>query len=720
MGKQKLISMMHRIKSRIYIRLVPHPGLYAIAVALHDFIYGFYQLSKNKFMKSASSSNDFDGLYISRTHGLLKVKRIGEQQEVIAVPPFRSSVEAEENFENKTTDIKAIAYYLPQFHAIPENDLWWGKGFTEWTNTRKAKPLFPGHYQPREPHDDIGYYDLNDINNMKKQAEMARRHGIYGFCFYHYWFHGKRLLGKPVDMFLKHPEIDIAFCLCWANETWSKKWDGKDHHILMQQNFSPEDDIRFIEFLGPFFKDPRYIRLDSKPVLLVYCVSKLHSPRQTAERWRRWCRENGIGDIHLVAVCHGEVYPHMPLDEIGFDAYAAFPPHNFPCQHVPSDPIFDEGFRFDYATGVAMHSPPHDGTRLYEGCTLGWDNTARVGNRANIWLNFSIAIYYEWLRKNMDYTRRTFPPEERFLFINAWNEWAEGTYLEPDKRYGYACLNTTSKALFEMPLQWTRDAANREPPILSANRYDMDYENLKNLIAVGAEHSLPVINAHISAGTEILEFGSSSGYFTRYLKKEKNVDVDIVEVDAHCAQQALKYSRDACVCDIEDYAWKNEFAGRKYDHILFADVLEHLRDPWRVLGEAAGMLKDDGSILISVPNIAHAQILACLYNNDFSYSDVGILDRSHLRFFTELTLRQMIENAGLRISALTPVVSPFLSHGCGTRLNMTNIPGNLQKILKNKPHAHTKQFVACCRKNGDRGHRHGAPPFIHNLKGGKQ
>ena len=675
--------------------LIPFPRVYELAAWI-------YQKAERRFPETAGWSSVVSGTsrkHISGIQGLVQITSTEEGDLIMPLQPFRAHYEGEKDFSQYTTDIKAIAYHLPQFHAIPENDAWWGKGFTEWHNTRKAGPLFPGHYQPREPHADIGFYDLSDIALLRRQAAMAKRYGLYGFCFYHYWFHGKRLLGKPVDLLLNNPDLDMPFCLCWANETWSKRWDGMDHHILIQQTFSSEDDLRFIEFLAPYFRDPRYIRVNGRPLLMVYRVSKLPYPLKTVSRWRAWCRENGVGEIHLVAVCHGEVYPHIRLEEIGFDAYAAFPPHSFPCQHIPEDKgLFEGGYRFDYASGVDACLPSFDrDARIYEGCTLGWDNTARFGRKnVTMYLNFSLEKYYQWLQRVTAYTRARFPEPERLVFINAWNEWAEGAYLEPDRRYGYAFLNTTARALFGLPLH--DNDSSGDPDRDSAARYTQDYEWLKYQIESRAENSLSVVNRFIQDGREVLEFGSATGYFTRYLREERGATVDIVELDSRCAGQAAAYARRCCVGDIEQYAWKDAFSAERYDYILFADVLEHLRDPWKVLRESADLLKLGGRIIISVPNIAHAEILASLYNNDFSYAEVGIMDKSHLRFFTEATLREMIAESGLQICDLVPVTAPVLPQGCGTRWNRTRVPAKLRKLLAVKEHAHAIQFVACCRR----------------------
>jgi 2-polyprenyl-3-methyl-5-hydroxy-6-metoxy-1,4-benzoquinol methylase len=221
---------------------------------------------------------------------------------------------------------------------------------------------------------------------------------------------------------------------------------------------------------------------------------------------------------------------------------------------------------------------------------------------------------------------------------------------------------------------------------------------LKSIIDNKDDNSLAAINQFIKPNSHILEFGSSSGYFTRYLKEERQAIVDIVELDAICAETAAGYARDCCIGDIEGYRWKDAYCSRTYDYILFADVLEHLREPWFVLKEASQMLKPDGRIIISVPNVAHIQILASLYNNDFSYNERGILDNSHLRFFTEATMRHMIEEAGMEVCGLIPIQCIMLPEGCGTKWNNSSVPAKVRRILAEKQHAYTMQFVACCKK----------------------
>ncbi len=363
------------------------------------------------------------------------------------------------NYEGKSpavslqTDLKPIAFYLPQFHAIPENDQWWGKGFTEWTNTRQGTPLFTNHFQPRIPHEDIGYYDLRDWRVIKKQALLARQYGIHGFCFYHYWFGGKRLLEKPVNNFLDHPEIEFPFCLCWANENWTRCWDGKDSEILLAQNHSAADDISFIEDLSRYLKDSRYIRIQDKPLVLIYRPELFPEPEATSNRWRQWCRKNGIGEIYL-AYMDAFTNPDNPQD-INFDAKIEFPPNTGLYSEVlvtPKD-MDDEfnGWILSYPAYVRQlilnRKRKTSDYPLFRTVMLAWDNTARRKMAGTVFADFSTRIYREWLQDTIAHTRAELTDNQRFFFINAWNEWAEGTYLEPDTRLGYACLNVTLEEL---------------------------------------------------------------------------------------------------------------------------------------------------------------------------------------------------------------------------------------------------------------------------------
>jgi lipopolysaccharide biosynthesis protein/GT2 family glycosyltransferase len=372
--------------------------------------------------------------------------------------PYDSEFQSNENFSNQKTDIKAITFYLPQFHTCKQNDEWWGKGFTEWTNTRQAKPHFVGHYQPREPHDDIGYYDLSETESMRKQANLARQHGIHGFCFYHYWFSGARILEKPVDLLLRNLDIDINFCLCWANENWTKTWDGLNTDILLEQKYLPEDPVNFIKDIRVYLKDFRYIRIDNKPVIIVYKSNDIPNATSVFSEWRKWWDENEGGDLLIWCVRTDPEDIGLRKLKSNIDAVVEFPPAIFPYNiNSKRLPFATSGCFHDYqkmvfeiSSNTQLAATPT--VDFYRSVMLGWDNSARRKNGWSSWVGFSLSSYYKWLCHTISYTRKAFPADRRFVFINAWNEWAEGTYLEPDKKYGYASINTTSRALFDLPL----------------------------------------------------------------------------------------------------------------------------------------------------------------------------------------------------------------------------------------------------------------------------
>jgi lipopolysaccharide biosynthesis protein len=356
----------------------------------------------------------------------------------------------------KKTDIdkvSLIAFYLPQFHPIPENDDWWGKGFTEWTNVTKAEPLFEGHYQPHLPAD-MGFYDLRVPEVMQEQAQLAKTYGIDGFCYHYYWFSGKRLLERPLDDMLKNPAVDMPFCLCWANENWTRRWDGDSKKILIAQKYRPEDDAAFINDLLPFFNDSRYIRLDGAPLLIVYAPQHLPDARRMTEAWRKHCRDLGVGEIHLcAALTHGN-----KSKPAGFDTVIDFPPHNISSSPRNASMRFNEKYRLSFCGNVleyreiARHflDQSHTDQGHFRTVFPSWDNTARTGERANVVINSSPENYEVWLSLSMEKAAEELPDGKRMVFINAWNEWAEGCHLEPDRRHARAYLEATKRARTEL------------------------------------------------------------------------------------------------------------------------------------------------------------------------------------------------------------------------------------------------------------------------------
>ena len=354
--------------------------------------------------------------------------------------------------------LRAIAIYLPQFHPTPENDEWWGKGFTEWTNVAKATPRFPGHYQPQLP-SDLGFYDLRVAETRQAQADMARQYGIEGFCYYHYWFNGRRILERPFEEVLKSGQPDFPFCLCWANENWTRRWDGSDEQILLKQEYGEDDDREHLRSLAAAFADPRYIRVDGKPVFIVYRTHLLPNVQRTVETWRDEAHRLGIGELYLMRM--NGWGPHPDPHELGFDAAVEFQPDwvSLPGRQYgdvktrglnklglkPSPYLQDEIREYDDVV-KAMLAREKPGYKLYPGITPAWDNSARRKKNAVIITNSTPEKYEAWLR-NIVQSFKPYSANENFIFINAWNEWAEGNHLEPCQRWGRQYLEATARAL---------------------------------------------------------------------------------------------------------------------------------------------------------------------------------------------------------------------------------------------------------------------------------
>src|ERR1035437_1258864 len=338
--------------------------------------------------------------------------------------------------------IKSIAFYLPQFHPIQEDDESWGKGFTEWTNVVQAKPLFKGHYQPHLPAD-LGFYDLRLCEIMEQQADMAKSYGIYGFMFYHYWFSGKRLLETPVNNWLRMKTPNFPFCICWANENWTKGWDGQDQEILIKQEYSEKDDREHFQEMARHFKDDRYIKVEDKPVFAVYRTTLFPDIKRTATIWREEALKYGFKGLYLVTIesFGNRVNP----TEIGFDAALEFQPdfRNLPNRYsgsfrdklynklkIKRSPFFENEI-VEYSDFVEkMILKETVSYKRFPCVTPMWDNSARRKQNALIINNSSPEIYYKWLTHVIKYFS-PYSKEENFIFINAWNEWAEGNHLEP-------------------------------------------------------------------------------------------------------------------------------------------------------------------------------------------------------------------------------------------------------------------------------------------------
>jgi lipopolysaccharide biosynthesis protein len=345
----------------------------------------------------------------------------------------------------KKTSPRLIAFYLTQFHPTPENDLWWGKGFTEWTNVTKAEPLFAGHLQPHLP-TDFGFYDLRLRETRRDQIKTAKEYGIDGFCYHYYWFSGKRILNSPLDDMLQDKDSEMPFCLCWANENWTRRWDAAEHEVLIAQKYLPNDDLNFIKSLIPFFKDSRYIRIDEKPFLIVYRPQHLPDAKNTLLVWRKHCKSIGIGEIYI---CAALVHGNENYEQYGFDSGVEFPPHNLKSANINDQIKFYSLFKgnlMEYsAIATSYLNRVYKNSKVFKTVFPSWDNTARTKERSLVVLNGHPENYEYWLSSTIDMVKEK-QNGEQLVFINAWNEWAEGCHLEPDRWFGHGFLEATLSA----------------------------------------------------------------------------------------------------------------------------------------------------------------------------------------------------------------------------------------------------------------------------------
>ena len=371
--------------------------------------------------------------------------------------------------------MKVIAFYLPQFHRIPENDKWWGEGFTEWTNIRNAKPLFEKHYQPRIPLNNQYYDLLEDDEILRQQCRLAKRNGIYGFCFYHYWFSGKKLLEKPIEKYLRDKECDLPFCLCWANEDWKKRdVFGKTKMLLMQSYGDAKEWKEHFEYCYPFFKDDRYIRIDGKPVFIIYRPEMIPDLKRLLSYWNTMAKDRGLGGLTFM---YQHVNAHMTLGRRKklFDYGIEFQP--FYAMQVGGSSYWlsklksymDLPFQrlFHYSFDVHKHFRPKRGlhvvnydqvwkrilkekrqdARIIAGAFVDWDNSPRYGSAGLIVEGANPKKFKKYFSKLVRNIQREGKKEIIFLF--AWNEWSEGGYLEPDERYGYGYLHAVRDVICE-------------------------------------------------------------------------------------------------------------------------------------------------------------------------------------------------------------------------------------------------------------------------------
>lgn len=424
----------------------------AIRQARHDGVEDFSEIF---FIRSAESGHRLDYLFdLPLDHPMVDawlsvfssyLNVVSNNNHIVTRKSIELSLDRA-TIEPAKDDVQVIAYYLPQFHPFEQNNVWWGEGFTEWTNVAAAKPYFPGHNQPRVPAD-LGYYDLRIDDVHRKQVDLARSHGVTGFCYYYYWFSGTTMMTMPIERH-RDLDLDLDFCLCWANENWSRRWDGSDAEVLMQQSQTSGDDKAFIESVLPYFKHPRYIKIDGAPLLLVYRVGLLDDSKAVVAHWKKRAREEGFPDLH---VSMAQTFDDMNPYEFGMDSATEFPPHKTIAADRTKDVVPPDspyvGTVFDYEEMVFNEiAKPDQVYPLYRTCMPSWDNTSRRGVKGNVFHNASPEVFEVWLSHLIMRARKVLPERQRLVFINAWNEWAEGAYLEPDRKHGHAYLRAVRNA----------------------------------------------------------------------------------------------------------------------------------------------------------------------------------------------------------------------------------------------------------------------------------
>lgn len=368
-------------------------------------------------------------------------------------PDFDDSWRRFSPTSSRTTDARVLPFYLPQFHAFPENDAWWGTGFTEWSNVTAATPMFLGHRQPSLPAD-LGFYNLTNPAIRSRQYELARQNGVAGFMYYYYWFEGKQLMQTPVEDLVRSAD-NHPFCLMWANENWTRRWDGLDQEVLIAQDYDSVPAARFIDDVRHLITDPRYLRVDGKPLLAVYRINQIPNYRETLEHWRRRAKEFGLPGLTVLAVDLPSAFDGLAhdSDESALDGLLEFPPHN-----RRADPATDgiTELREDFDGGVLSYKSVVDHGEAdifaglapdrYPGVLVCFDNTPRRGRQASILYGSNPYTFRRWLRTAVLGLQER-PEERRIVFVNAWNEWAEGAVLEPSQRFGTCYLQAIRSAV---------------------------------------------------------------------------------------------------------------------------------------------------------------------------------------------------------------------------------------------------------------------------------
>lgn len=461
-----------------YLDLNPDLAAAGVEASVHYFVFG---------QKEGRPYKHSDDPVASRNK--LKSRIAAMKVDLTTVKEIQSEIYSTVVSQNDRTALpnpKVVAFYLPQYHQIKENDEWWGEGFTEWTNVKKAKPNFVGHNQPHVP-ENGRYYDLSNLDVQKEQARIATQYGISAFCYYMYWFNGRRVLEKPLDLRLNDRSINMDFCICWANENWTRTWDGKANDILLEQRHTNESDRDFIKDAMKYLAHPNYLRIDGKLVLLVYRVDLMVDSPKTVDIWRSEVRAAGLGELYLCAV---QFYGIDDPRDWGFDAAVEFPPHGWLVQENLPDYKIEitnsefKGTIFDYKKTVdfALKKPLPD-YNWHRGAFPSWDNTARRQHTPHIFANSSPDEFQRWMLGILRQQVIMSKSASQMVFVNAWNEWGEGAHLEPDARDGHSYLQSVQSALND--LQQEKEAVALLSRLREAGDYpgrQHDEQRLLNLL----------------------------------------------------------------------------------------------------------------------------------------------------------------------------------------------------------------------------------------------
>ena len=347
--------------------------------------------------------------------------------------------------------MKILALNLPQFHEIEENNEWWGKGFTEWTNVRKAKPLYKGHNQPMVPLE--GYYDLSNVDAVAHQHELAKKYGIYGFVYFHYWYEGRMMLEKPCEILLSHKEINANYCFCWANHSWTRSWDGKENQVLLEQTYGGKEDWKHhIDYLIEFFKDERYIKENNKPMLVIYNSSAIPNVNSMFNYWEEEVKKHGFDGLYLVEyistkctkpyiTCSQAVYEDEPLFTLRFQTNVMQKIYRLFCKKnkITEYQDFDSIYKM-----LLQKKQTYGGREIIQGCFPAWDNSPRRGNKGAMVVKGANPVKFKrYLEILLQCTRKDV--SNKYMIINAWNEWGEGAILEPSTLFGYQYLEIISE-----------------------------------------------------------------------------------------------------------------------------------------------------------------------------------------------------------------------------------------------------------------------------------